>query len=273
MISENNEKMCEESLNELYTKEIEQYRDWLKSSSELHLKRWEDLLVSNPEAAICEALTKQMFSGQHVDIKLNEDISSGGPDFLCAKNGKSFYVEATCISKDAATRESGLSDKPQHKASHYALLTKKIFGEICNKTPQCSNLSKPCLVAVGTLHFQAGCLCFNKHSAEDLLTGTTFITAPIDTRTGQATRKPYEATELESAVFVRPLKTSPKSIEFARSPVAAVLLCPFAARPTKIVGVLHPNPNHMFDRTLLPDIEFGRLAEGYKANRFKVEWI
>jgi hypothetical protein len=265
--------MCEENLIELYSREIEQYRGWLKLSSKKHLKRWECLLVSNPQAAICESLTQQMLSDQDIIVNLNEDISVGGPDFLCSKNNKNFYVEATCISKDAATRESGLSDKPQHKASNYALLTGKIFGEICNKTPQCSGLKYPCLIAIGTLHFQAGCLCFNKHSAEDLLTGTPFITVPIDMRTGQAIREPYEATSLQSAVFVRPIKTSPQSMEFARNPISSVLLCPFATRPTKVVGVLHPNPNYIFDRTLLPEIEFGRLVEGYKANRFEVEWI
>jgi hypothetical protein len=93
--------MCEENLNKLFSNEIEQYRSWLGPFSKQHLKRWEDLLASNPEAAICEALTQQMLYNQEIIVEQNEDISSGGPDFLCSKNSKSFYVEATCISKAA----------------------------------------------------------------------------------------------------------------------------------------------------------------------------
>lgn len=263
----------QDSLIKIYAELISENRKWLGAFEKERSERWENLLAQNPEAAICEAATRRFLNDQNISVEPYEDLSTGGPDYLCIRNEQCFYVETTCVTKKVATKESGLTDMPQHKACCYGLLTKKIFAEVCNKTPQCSNLGAPCLITICTLHFQAGCLCFDKHAAEDLLTGTSFITAPIDTRTGEMMREPYEATDLESAVFIRPIKVSAEQTEFARSPISALLLCPFGTSPSKIIGVLHPNPNHMFDRNLLPAIEFGRLSEGYEAGQFKVKWV
>lgn len=264
-----------EDLIKDYSDELDEHRSWLKPFGWQRLTKWEKLLQNNAEAAICEAATRKLLSDCRIKVKAQEDISKGGPDFLCVKNNKRFYVEATCITKETATKKTGLSDTlpGTSKVQRFALLTKRIFYEIRSKTTQCSNLGAPCVIAICTLHFQAGCRCFNKHAAEQLLTGTSFITAPINTQTGQAMREPYEATDLQDSVFIRPVKISPNEIEYARSPISAFLLCPFGSLPTKVIGVLHPNPNHSFDRTLLPKIEFCRLAEGYQIGQFKAEWI
>jgi len=71
-------------------------------------------------------------------------------DYLCIRNGQYFYVETTCVTMKVATKKTGLTDMLQHKACCYRLLTKKIFAEVCNKTPQCSNLGAPCLIAICT---------------------------------------------------------------------------------------------------------------------------
>lgn len=264
-----------DELKSVYSELINEHCAWIKPFGKQRLNKWEELLKVNPEAAICEASTRKLLAEHSIYVQPQEDISKGGPDFLCVKNNKRFYVEATCITKETATNKAGLSDTlpGTSKVQRFALLTKRIFYEICSKTPQCSNLGAPCVIAIGTLHFQVGCICFNKHATEQLLTGTTFITAPINTQTGQAMREPYEATDLQDSVFIRPVKISPNEIEYARSPISAVLLCPFGSLPTKVIGVLHPNPNHSFDRTLLPKIEFCRLAEGYQIGQFKAEWI
>lgn len=254
-----------------YSDLIEEHRTWLKPFGKQRLDKWGNLLQNNSEAAICEAATRQLLSSYGVIVKPHENIASGGADFLCKRDNKCFYVEATCITKEKATKKTNLTDRPS--VGYYGLLTKAILGEICNKIPQCSNLNEPCIIAIGTLHFQAGCRCFNKHAAEQSLTGTTFITATINTETGDIVREPYEATDLQNSVFIRPIKISPNEIEYARSPISAVLLCPFGSLPTKVIGAIHPNPNHAFDRTLLPQIEFCRLAEGYQTGQFAVEWI
>ena len=257
-----------------YSDVLDKHRSWLKPYGNQRLDKWEKLLKANPESAICEAATRKMLTSHGVNVIPSEDISKGGPDFLCVKNNKRFYVETTCITKKTATNKTGLSDMPPgtSKVQRFELLTKRIFYEIRSKTPQCSNLGAPCIIAIGTLHFQAGYNCFNKRAAEQLLTGTSFITVPINKQTGQAMNEPYEATDLKDSIFIRSVKISPNEIEYARSPISIVMLCPFGTLPTKVLGILHPNPNHAFDRTLLPQIEFCRLNEGYQNNLFKVEW-
>jgi hypothetical protein len=258
-----------------YSDSISEHRVWLKPFGKQRVKKWEDFLKSNPEGAICEAATRKLLSEHEVKVEPYEDPSRGGPDFRCAKDNKCFYVEVTCITKESATKETGLADKPPKtsRVQHYALLTRKIFYELCNKAPQCSNLRGACILVVCTLHFQAGCLCLVKRAANNLLTGTPKITLKIDVSRGEAVGNPYQSTDLQDSLFIRPDKSMLTSIEEARRTISGVLLCPFGIYSPEILGVLHSNPNHPFDRTLLPNIKFCRLAEGYKGDNLTVEWI
>ena len=95
----------------------------------------------------------------------------------------------------------------------------------------------------------------------------------IDVSRGEAVGGPYQSTELQDSVYIRTDKTSVTPIEEARRTISGVLLCPFGSLPLEVVGMLHPDPNHPFDRTLLPEIKFCRLAEGYQTGRLTVEWI
>jgi hypothetical protein len=258
-----------------YSVSLSEQRVWLEPYGKQRLKRFEDLLKSNPEGAICEAETRKLLSEHKVKVEPYEDLSSGGPDFRCTKDSKCFYVEVTCISKDTAAKKTGLSDelpKPS-RVQRFGLPTQRIFYELRKKASQCRDLDEPCIVAICTLNFQAGCLCLGKMAAEHLLTGTPNVTFNIDSSRGEAVGSPYQSTELQDAVYIRPDKTSGTSIEEARRTISGVLLCPFGSLPVEVVGVLHPNPSHPFDRTLLPKIKFCRLAEGYRTGRFTVEWI
>ena len=258
-----------------YSDLINEHRAWLKPFGKLRLNKWEKLLQNNAEAAICEAATRKLLSDYGIDIQPYEDLSKGGPDFLCSKNGKTFYIETTCISIEAATKESGLypTDSPDIDDSAYEDMTEKFRSEICNKVPQCSKVKAPCIVVIATLHSKASVCCIDEFAAEELLTGTKYITGTINTETGEKVGDTFESTRLENSVFIRPKKNSPNWIEHARNPVSAVLICGFSSDPPNLLGCLHPDPNHAFDRTLLPQIEFCRLAEGYQSGRFKVEWI
>lgn len=263
-----------------YSGLISKHRAWLKPFGKQRLKKWEDLLKSNPEGAICEAATRKLLSEHGVVVEPYEDPSSGGPDFRCTKDNKCFYVEVTCISKDAATKKTGLSDelpKPS-RVQRFGIPTQKIFYEIRNKTSQCSNLDAPCILVIGTLHFQAGAVCFskplNKKVAEHLLIGTPQITIKIDPEQGRAISNTYKTTELRDSAFIRFQKTSDGQVDFVRNPVSAILLCSFGCRPFEVVGALHPNPNYQFDRNLLPNIEFGRIVQGsLETGCLKAEWI
>jgi len=124
---------------------------------------------------------------------------------------------------------------------------------------------------IATFHFQAGCLCFTEHMAELLLTGRTYITKNFDPELGQSIGETYESTKLELAAFIRPSEI--EDLEHSKKTISATLLCSFGTKPISVVGVLHPKPVHPFDRNLLPDVKFCRLADGYETGQLKVEWV
>ena len=168
---------------------------------------------------------------------------------------------------------NAFTDRP-NTDDYYRLLTKAILGEICNKTRQCSNLDAPCVIAISTLHRKAGVLCFRKHGVETLLTGTRDLSIGFDPEEERTIGKVHESADLRDAAFVRFSRDSAGQVEFARNPVSAILLCAFGYVKLKAVGALHPNPNHEFDRDLLPNIEFARLTEGFQQTKqLDVEWI
>lgn len=264
-----------DKLTNVYGGIIAEHRVWLQKFDKQRLKEWEDLLCSCSEAAICEAETRKLLSDHNVDIKPYDNLSRQGPDFICTKDGKTFYVEVTCITIDVATKKTTLSSSYLRKtdAQYYRLLTEHILGELCKKTPQCSGLNLPCVVAIATLHSRAGVRCFKKFACEDILTGTTKITVDIDIQKGRAVSEPYQTTNLEDSAFIRFTKRADGTIEYARNPISAVLLCAFGQYPIVVNGLLHPNPNYPFDRLLLSDIEFAKLADGYQNGSMKVEWL
>jgi len=260
-----------------YSDLILQHRIWLKSFDKWRIDRWEGMLKKNIEdieGAICEAATRKLLSHYQIGIEPYEDESTGGPDFLCTKNNQRFYVEVSCISIEAATRESGLypTDSPDVDDSSYWNMTEKFRSEIALKIKQCIKVNAPRIVVIGTLHPEVSDCCIDELAAEQLLTSPTKITHDINS-THEPIGNTYETTGLEHSAFIRFVKDSSGKIEFARTSISAVLLCGFGSNPPNVVGCLHPNPNHAFDSTLLPQIKFCRLAEGYRSGRFIVEWI
>jgi hypothetical protein len=163
-----------------------------------------------------------------------------------------------------------LAHLPGGKAENYAPLNREIFSACREKTPQCANLPFATLLAVGTFHWQASCLCVEKHHLRDILTGTRLITQKVDMRTGNAVGEIYETTSLERAAFVRP--DPQEDMAFARLPVSGILICGFAVQPPKVYGILHPTPARPFDRRLLPRIEFGRLTIDCQSGTMSTEW-
>jgi hypothetical protein len=254
------------------------HREWLMGFEKVHLDAWDNLFTKdNSEAALCEAGTRQLL--QELDVNV-EPYSLGGndrnPDFKCQKDSKLFYVDATCVMKDTATRGSKLDDVSHNqKASFYSLLTETYFKKAGKKVSQFENLNAPCMIAIGTLHFQAGVLCFDKKSAEAILTGKSGVSMQISKRTGGAVGEPYSSTSLESAPFLKARKIicDEPPIQPVWQTVSAVLLCPFGTHPVKCLGILHPKPHYEFDRGLLHRIEFCRLKAGWERGILTTEWI
>jgi hypothetical protein len=258
----------ENTLQEIYSEDVLHHRTWLGNFGEERLKRWKALLKKDEEAAICEAITRGFLSENNLDIEPYEDESEGGPDFLCRRNGNHFYVEATCMLRDKVTEKTNLSE--EMKASYYCRLTWPILRKTVNKTPRCSGVDAPCVVAVGTFHGPAGALCFSENAVEDLLTGTPKLSLNINVERGEAVGGPHQSTELENSAFI---KEENGQIVAVRKTISALILCPLAWDRMKAVGVLHPEPNHPFDPSLLPKVKFCKLAEGWKGGQFSVEWL
>lgn len=256
-----------------YETDIKQHRVWLKDFNKRRLKKWNDLLQANPEAAICEAKTRVLLADHNVGIQPYEDLSQGGPDFACSKNGRAFYVETTCISVEAATRTTKLcpGGSPDIDDIWFKDMTDKFRFEIGGKVKQCSKVKAPRIVVIGTLHPQASDCCFDELAAEEVLTGTTYITGEINTKTGEKVGGTYEVTKLENSAFIKSGKDSTNWIEHVRCSVSAVLLCGFGSNPPNVVGCLHPCPAYAFDKVLLPKMKFFRLADGYQKGLLQVE--
>jgi len=258
-----------------YRKIIGSHREWLNRFDGAYLNKWDELFTkNNPEAALCEAATRQMLEEQDVEVEpFDLECDRQSPDFMCKKEGFLFYVEATCLTKEVVDQKTGLEDIPEEgKTTWFGLLTRTIFQEACNKTPQCSNLHAPCLLCIGTLHFSACQLCLTEMGAEQILTSDPLITVPLDKETGDVVGEIYESTDLKWSAFIKPSKTS-NGIEIARNPISGIILFPFGARPVEIFGALHPNPNYTFERKYLPAIKFCRLKGGWCEGSFAVEWI
>ena len=108
-------------------------------------------------------------------------------------------------------------------------------------------------------------------AAEEVLTGTTYITAKINTKTGAMVGEPYDAADLRNSSFIRPAQT--ETIEEARKTISAILLYSLWYDPYHVIGLLHPKPNKPFPRKLLSEIKFGKLKDGYDEGKLEVEWI
>ncbi|MFH1719299.1 MAG: hypothetical protein ABIF19_18250 [Planctomycetota bacterium] len=249
------------SLTDNYTEDIKQHRTWLENFDERRLKKWEDLLQADPEAAICEAKTRLLMADHNVDIQPYEHLPQGGPDFWCSRDGKDFYVETTCISIEAATRMSRLypTDSPDVDDSCFEDMTKKFHLTISRKIEQCSKVKAPRVIVIGTLHPKVSVCCIDEAAAEELQTATTEITRNLSNKTREPIGETYEVAQLENSAFIKLRKGLTNWIEHARCPISAAILCGFGSNPPNTVGCLHPSPNYTFDRALLPKIKFCRL--------------
>jgi len=264
--------------NKFYDQLIGGHREWLMEFDEVHLGAWDTLFTrDNTEAALCEAATRCLMQELEVDVEpCPLRGSDRNPDFKCQRDGKLFYVDATCVMKDTATRKTGLNDLSKDgKGGWYSLLTSAYFKKADSKASQFENLQTPCMIVIGTLHFRGGALCFDKRSAEEILTGKSGIDMQISKQTGGAVGDSYKGTSLKAAPFLkqRRIICDEPLIQPTRQTISAVLLCPFGTHPVKCLGVLHPRPHYGFERDLLPSFEFCRLKEGWEEGNFTTEWI
>ncbi|MBI3851717.1 MAG: hypothetical protein HY298_15795 [Verrucomicrobia bacterium] len=250
---------------------IGEHRSWLGQFNPQFGCNWEKLKKHNPEAAMCVAAVRRLLeeNGNHAEPNETLDGKRQSPDLRCSQGDKLFFVEVTCVSMEKTAEQTGLTHLTNF--SGIGPLNDAIFHASKEKTRQCSNLGYPVLLAVGTFHFQASYLCFDRKHVQLLLTGQTLITQKLDAATGELVGDDYLSTKLRSAAFLKPLKDG--WMNYARNPVSGILACGFGCDPPQIRCALHPQPVHPFDRTLLPRVECCRLKPGYAAGKMSAEWV
>ena len=261
------------SYAEVYATVIKTHREWLQDFEAKRFKKWEQRLKDSPEGAIVEAFGRKLLS-QHVDSVLPaEDVATGGPDFLCSRAGKRFYVEVTCLSETTVTRKTGIApDLTRRGRRYYSPLTRAAFQKCVKKASQVRNLEFPCLLLIGTLHIPAACLCFHPSKLEEILVGKSHISWWIDKRSGSTIGELKQCTDLNQSAFLRPHdKSNPRS-GFARGSISGILFCGFGSLQPIVIGVLHPNPALPFDRDLLPRITFGEVIIDEAQSVLRVKW-
>jgi hypothetical protein len=249
-----------------------EHRSWLTAFNPQFLCNWDKLLNSDYEAALCEAATRRLLQNQTIKVEPNEDLtgSQQRPDFRCTHPEGTFFVEVACIPIDKAAEESGLPYPSQSGPRGYWHLNNAVFLKCKGKASQCSKVTNPTLVAVGTLHTDASHLCFQKKFADMLLMGETRLSWLVNTQTGAGVGDAFQTTEFYSAAFLG--QNQQREVGDYRRSISGILLCGFGIAPPIVLGVLHPGAVRPFNRLLLPAIEFGEVQVNAAKAQLCTSW-
>lgn len=219
------------------------------------------------EAAKSEAIMFSLLRNEVDQVKVCEDPSTGGVDFVCISNANKFVVEVTCLEPESVATQSGAPNEiVDGNVVWFRMITHMLRTKVSSKASQLSGYAMPRLLAITSDHVLADTL-LGTRGAEALLTSDTKIEVPID--------KPIDnvgvATDLKDSVFFR---FNGKNIEPCKMSVSAILLVAIHADKSLIVGISHPEPKYPFPISLLPSVPFLRLKEWPpKDNHLETEWI
>jgi hypothetical protein len=247
---------------------IESYKTFLEVKYPANYERYCDRLKSDPESAKAEAVTFSFLRSNFGDVKVAEDISTGGADFFCKSNEFEFIAEVTCLEAESVATQSGLKNEvPQDgSAGWFSMITHKLRTKASTKTRQLSGHDFPRILVITCEHFNSDVL-LGPMGAESLLTSDTKIAVPID--------KPIDKagliTELKDSVF---FKSRNGELESCRRSISAILLFSILADKSLIVGILHPDPNYEFPIRILPSVPFLKMKKWPPENNLiETEWI
>jgi hypothetical protein len=119
---------------------LNSYSEYLHHGHPENAKRFDDTRASDREAAVAEAIVFGMLQGFNVDPQINDQVKTGGVDFICcASRGPlvkrlpqdRFVVEATSLSPDAVTDRSHIPNEVPDEISGGAF--RLVTRNICNK--------------------------------------------------------------------------------------------------------------------------------------------
>ena len=247
---------------------VESYKNFLELKYPTHYKKYCDLFNSNAESAKAEAVTFSLLRSIPYDIKIAEDINTGGADFLCKSEDIEFIAEVTCLEAESVSGQSGWKNEvPKNDTSgSFRMITRKLLTKASRKAPQLSGYSIPRVLVITCEHIAADFL-IGPHGAETFFTSDTRIEVPI----GKPIDNVGLATDLKNAAF---FKSKDGVIETCRRSISAILLISIVADKSFLVGILHPDPQYEFSIRLLPSVPFLRMRKGPPAdNNIEIEWV
>lgn len=249
---------------------IESYKCFLEVKYPTHYKSYCTRLKNKPESAKAEAVTFSILRSNFNDVKLAEDIRTGGADFICSSNDVTFIVEVTCIETESVVTQSSWKNKvphtPNKTAFSFGMITHMLRTKVSSKAAQLSGYNLPRILIITSEHIGADFL-LGPRGAEILLTSDTKIKVPI----GKPIRKVVLTTDLKDSVFFR-FKNG--SLESCRKSISVILLLSIFTDKSLICGILHPDPQYVFPIKLLPSVPFLRLKKWPpENNKIEIEWV
>jgi len=251
---------------------IESHRAWLARFPAAYAGKWEQLLSANEEAALVEAHVREILVANVESIRPFEDAAHGGPDFECLQGQNRFYAEASALGISSVSKATNLRHeiKPGPTFHTYRDLTRLIQARAKKKANQCSELDAPCLLAIGTLHFEASTLVSDELHMQHVLISETGLSMEFDEERGEAKGPMIPTTDLQHSAVLGVDDDS--EVEAQRRSVSALLIAGLGTDPVHVKGMLHPGAVRPFSRALLPRIRFCELDDGYRDGRFRPVW-
>jgi hypothetical protein len=204
------------------------------------LKRFDDLLGANTDAAHAEAAVFDFLHRLHLQPENLEDLSEGGPDFRCHFAAQEFAVEVTAIGEPTLTRRSGMSNEPQVSYIDLAELLRAFDSRLSSKTgrAQAHKFSGPRVLAMVAKHIATNVLFLGGIEQ--------FARAAFSSADGRPVRRAY----------------------------SLVLFVEISGDASWVAGAEHPNPERGMSSEAFPRVPFARVVasspEGVNAN---VEWV
>lgn len=247
---------------------IDSYKDFLSVKYPNHLKIFCDRLKNHPESAKSEAILFSVLRDSFNEVIIAEDISNGGADFLCVSDTSEFILEVTSLEGNSVSNQSCWDDEAVKNgdAFSFGMITHKLRTKVSGKAKQLSGDNIPRVLAITSEHVGAGIL-LGTDAASSLLTSDTTIQTSIN-KPNNETRI---TTDLKNSVF---FNLNNGVIQPCRRSISAILLVEIAAHNCHIVGILHPEPVHVFPIENFPSVPFIRLNTWpIVDNIIETEWV
>jgi hypothetical protein len=188
-------------------------------------------------------------------------------DFQCHSNERSFFVETTTITIPIATSRTGLSHGIEDSGPKF--YGTAIKNEVIQKSKQVAGLDRPALIFVTTLHWELSAIGLQTHHLEELLVGSSVITASLSRETGSAVGSPRNEATFDHSLFFESRTNVPRRQHFS-----GVLVGGFGLLPPdcQVKGVLHPQPARPFDPRCLSDACFGSIQPWPLSAQSRIIW-